>query len=465
MRVAMFVYNRCTTDARVLREAKTLAGAGHDVKVVAVLDQETSAEERRDGFRIQRIDRNPIHYRLLKRMRLLTRFTRRRARRGAAYLSPRLSDLETGRASWLLAPLAVVRWAAKRLAATAFRALAGLEETARRMLLWPHKPLMFFDYYRRAYQLVKQDPPDALHAHDLNTLPVAAALAWRFRARLTYDAHELYPDISTLSKRESAVWRFIEARLAPRSTDVITVCESISDELERRYRLPPPVVLLNCPDSDGGTPLDRTLLRTHLGLPEDEPVILYQGGFSPYRGLPTIVRAAHHIERGTVVLMGWGRIEEDLRELIGREGLSSRVLLTGPVPSNEVVAYAAGATVGLIPYEPVGLNNTYTTPNKLFDYMAAGLPVAASRLPELVRFVEGEGMGLTFAPGDSTALAAAVNELLRDGDSYHAMRVRAEEASTRFTWSRESRKLIDLYGGSGEKAQPARHMTQSFGKK
>jgi glycosyltransferase involved in cell wall biosynthesis len=325
----------------------------------------------------------------------------------------------------------------------------------RSLLLAPHKPLMFFDYYSRAYRLVRADPPDALHAHDLNTLPVAAALARRLGVPLTYDSHELYPDMSTLSRREAATWRFLERRLAKRADHVVTVCDSIALELARRYDVPRPIVLLNCPvryqasaeeRANGGGEVE--MLRAKLGLDGGaEPLILYQGGFSPHRGLHTLVRSAHRLEQGTIALMGWGRLEEELRALIGREGLEERVTIVGPVPQGEVVAYAAGATIGVIPYEPVGLNNTYTTPNKLFDYMAAGLPVAASRLPELTRFVEQGGMGLTFAPGDPASLSKAINEILADPDRYEQMRERARESSQRYAWEHESPKLLALYDG------------------
>jgi hypothetical protein len=76
MRVCMFVYNNCARDMRVLKEAWSLLDAGHEVRIVAVLDATTPVEEVRGGVRILRIDRNPIHYRLLKRVRQLRRLGR-----------------------------------------------------------------------------------------------------------------------------------------------------------------------------------------------------------------------------------------------------------------------------------------------------------------------------------------------------------------------------------------------------
>ena len=439
----MFVYNRCTSDARVLKEARTLTEAGHRVRIVAVLDKTTAPVEQRDGFRIVRIDRRPLHYRLLRVLRI-----------GAGVAQRRLGAGEPDGAARRGGPLAV-----------ALAPLALLAAAARRLLLAPHKPLMFIDYYWRAYRLVRADPPDALHSHDLNTLPVAVALARRLRLPLTYDAHELYPEISTLSAREAAAWRRIERHLAPRADHVLTVCDSIAAELEERYGLARrPAVLLNCPPARNGAapepgpfaaaepgPLGVYTATKGPGAGGSEPVVLYQGGFAPHRGLETLVRAAHGLERGTIVLMGWGALERELRALITREGLGERVRIAPPVPPGEVVAAAAGASVGVIPYEPVGLNNTYTTPNKLFDYMAAGLPVAASRLPELVRFVEQDEIGLTFTPGDPAALAAALNEILADPARYERMRNRAREAASRYTWERQSEKLLALYQGGRER--------------
>lgn len=438
MRIDMFVYNRCTTDPRVLKEARTLTDAGHRVRIVAVLDATTTPREERDGFQIVRIDRDPIHYRLLRASREAGLLWRRPMRAMAQEDSTARAVVVAAAPLVLLARGLRLLW---RIWVTASR---PFKRATRRLLLIPHKPLMFFDYYQRAYRVVRADPPEALHAHDLNTLPVAAALAKRLRLPLTYDAHELYPEISTLSQREAATWRWLEQRLAKRADHTLTVCDSIARELEQRYRIPRPTVVLNCPAGNGK---ERPAPQP-AALGQEEPVVLYQGGFAPNRGLRTLVLSAHGLERGTIVLMGWGRLEDELRELIASERLGDRVRIVDPVPPDEVIAAATKASVGVIPYEPIGLNNTLCCPNKLFDYLAAGLPVAASRLPELSRIVEQGELGRTFTPGEPAALCMVLNEILEDPERYNKMRQRAREAATRYTWEQESKKLLTLYDGS-----------------
>ena len=92
------------------------------------------------------------------------------------------------------------------------------------------------------------------------------------------------------------------------------------------------------------------------------------------------------------------------------------------------------------------MNNYYTTPNKLFEYMAAGLPIAGSRFPELCRFLDGLDIGRTFDPEDPYELAFTVNTMLDDDELRAGMRARALVAASRYVWEVESQKLVDVYG-------------------
>lgn len=347
----------------------------------------------------------------------------------------------------------------RRLRGTAVpRSLAPLSRIPRRTLMRFHKPFMFTDFYWRSFRLIAQAPADVYHAHDLNTLPVAALLARVTRGRLVYDSHELYTEISTLSPRERAVWRVVERLLIRRADRVITVCESIADELARRYGIEKPTIVLNCPSArqqlePSG---DANILRARAGLASGaEPIVLYQGGFAPNRGLETLIEAMVHVERGVLVMMGWGRLEVGLRHLIRERGLAERVVITGPVPQHALLGYTRGADIGVIPYRAVGLNNYYTTPNKLFEYMGAGIPIACSRFPELVRFVEGLGIGATFDPEDPYDMAATLNRLLADPARLREMRAKVLATGKRFTWEAESVKLLAAYATTST-ARPSR---------
>jgi len=465
----MFVYNNCRADVRVLKEAAVLREAGHEVRIVAILDATTEPHETKDGIRVDRIDRNPPHYTLLRvsrrgrrairlsRARLL-RATRGRLRRIARRRARLTRRLERRYRRFTRRPAAAAPTAAAPAAARGPAAEQVVEVTRldtptaqrqrpllERALLVMHRPLMFMDFYLRALQLCRREPSDVYHAHDLNTLPVAVAASRATGGRLIYDAHELYTEISTLSARERFVWRQLERLLIRRADARLSVCDSIADELASRYGVPKPRVLLNCPERTPAVALRPHALRQAAGIDGGTPLVLYQGGFAPHRGLEQLVLAAEHMNGATLVLMGWGRIEDDLRRLVAGRRLDDRVRILPPVSQQDLLSFTAGADVGVIPYQAVGLNNFYTTPNKLFEYMAAGVPIAASRFPELIRFVEGLEIGSTFDERDPLDIARTISALLADDGAREAMRQRALDAAERFSWEREREKLVDLY--------------------
>jgi glycosyltransferase involved in cell wall biosynthesis len=447
----MLVYNNCVRDPRVDKEARSLARRGYEVTVIALEDATTPAQERRDGFEIERVLRNPPHYRILRggrRARRKARRTRGRVLRVGRRLRSVGGRLVSGRPA--AASAAVFAPSRPSAAAAPLAPQAGTTASgvAYRALMVLHKPLLYADFYMRAFRLARHGRYDIVHAHDLNTMPAAWAIARRTGARLVFDAHELYAEVSTLSHRERRVWRVIERTLIGRADAVITVCTSIADELVRRYAVAPPAIVLNCPVAEDAQSAPGAL-ATAAGLEQHVPIVLYQGGFSAHRGLPDLVRAAADVPGATFVLMGWGTMEPVLRELIEELGIGDRVRIVAPVPPSELLKHTAGATVGVIPYVPHGLNNRYTTPNKLFEYINAGVPVLGSHLPELERFILGYDVGRTFRPGDAADLAAQLNLMLGDQPALERQRQAASRARAELTWESQEKTLFAVYDRLG----------------
>jgi len=540
LKVCMFVYNNCKHDARVLKEAKTLAQAGYDVRIIAVLDKMTKPYEERDGFRIIRIERDPLHYRILRRIRdlrilaPLKRMVRAGLGRALApvrfLLSPirlimtwikgsvstlrsvmfhvasRLGDLhrllcalqeginekgvkaygqETFRHSltsflfrsailamgilywgvrrpirflWYRLLKRALYWGARRPARfvrkgfyrlaqrTIRKARSFFLELLKSFLMLFHKPLSYWDYYVRGLAVLEREQADIYHAHDLNTLPLAFMAQRRFGGKIIYDSHELYTETSSISRLERRISRIMEKYLIRRAHAVITVNESIANELAQRYKVDKPLVVMNCPPrrlSDGKE--QSNCIQQALGLNEDTPIILYQGGFSPNRGLENLVLSTRFFAKGVLVLMGWGKLESRLRGLAEDLYLTDRVYFLDPVPQEVLLEYSASAHVGVIPYQYVGLNNYYTTPNKLFEYIASGLPVVGSNFPELKRIIEGYELGKTFNPDDPKEIANAINYVLSDETRYKEMKKNALKAAKIFNWENESKKLLEIY--------------------
>jgi glycosyltransferase involved in cell wall biosynthesis len=237
----------------------------------------------------------------------------------------------------------------------------------------------------------------------------------------------------------------MERHLISECDAVITVSNSIAAELRSRYgTLQTPVILMNCPEVSNDISPSTSFHRL-LGLSDDEPILLYQGGYIKGRGLLTLIRAIEHIPKGHLVLMGWGKMEPELRALAASLGLlDRRVFFVSPVPQDELLRWTSTASVGVIPTQRVSLNNWYTLPNKLFEYIAAGLPVAASNFPEIRRVIEDYQVGCTFNPEDPEDIARAVQDVLVP-HRFALFKKNTREAAKVFNWGVEETKLLELY--------------------
>lgn len=380
-------------DRRILQEARALAAAGHEVSVLARAEGTADGEETVDGVRVGRVavlGRDPRFRRLY-----------------------RVAGLARGSA-----------------AAAAWGVLTGRQT-----------------YAVRALPLAIAQPADVYHAHDLNTLEVAARAASAVGAGLVYDAHELFAEIANpwIRVRRGA-WRRLERRLLPRVDAALTVNDLIARELARRNGVAPPEVVLNCPErpADFDPAQYRGLLQRRLGLADDHPVVLFHGWLARHRGLEDLVRCAPLLPDGSVVLLGAGSYRPRLERLAARHG-RGRVRFLDPVPQRELLAHCASAAAGVIPYRAVDLNHVYSSPNKLFDLIAARVPIVANDLPYLRRVVGGEGLGVVARLDGPEAYARAVAAILEQAGDGSELRRNLSAAAARYTWEREKEKLLAIY--------------------
>src|SRR5699024_5676774 len=156
-------------------------------------------------------------------------------------------------------------------------------------------------------------------------------------------------------------------------------------------------------------------LHREAGLEADQRVLLFQGGYSPHRGIPALLEASRQLdERWTLVFMGWGKLEEEIRfhseDLGGRPPGRPGVGMVARPPHDELLSGTVGAILGTIPYENAGLNHLYCSPNKLWDYQGAGGPILASDVPEMKKKIDEYGIGVAVDRGlDPQIIAGTVN--------------------------------------------------------
>lgn len=418
----MCVRNAVIHDARVRREARALADAGFTVTVVGALRGDAPPREERDGYTIVRVLPRSVLLSLVTKLtlaprvidRILKRIVRRlRMLAGAPHDLIVERTMFSGPLEKLRRTLDPLRLA---LQAHAFQVVAG-----------------------RAMAALQ---PAVYHCHDFNTLWAARVARRIHPAPFVYDSHEIYlhQSLPRFTRRRKILVRVVEGFMITRAAAVVAANASYGAHLAAFYDIPMPTVVRNIPDDLSA---ERTLVQ-----PDAPPTLLYVGGIVRGRGIAQSIRALREIDGARLVCIGpvvREAYREEYEELARSLGLADRVSFEPPVPPHEVVETAARATVGLCLIEDVSLSYRLSLPNKLFECMHAGVPVVGSDFPEIGGLIERYGFGLTCDPADPSAIARAVNQILRNPTLAAEMRERALAAARENTWDAEADVLRDLY--------------------
>jgi glycosyltransferase involved in cell wall biosynthesis len=291
---------------------------------------------------------------------------------------------------------------------------------------------------------------DVYHAHDVKGLPACYIAARLRRKPLVFDSHEIPLDDPNITRwpRLSALAVLALTRMMPRCTKVITASPLYAREIRNQFHYPEVTSVLNVPTYRAIPPSDR--LRQHLGLAPDVRIALYQGNIQANRSLDQLVHAAPYLDPGIVIVMMGRAVEEtriQLEELIAAKGVADRVKMIPAVPYAELLDWTTSADVGLTIFQPGYTRSIrYCLPNKLFEYLMAGLPVLSSQLDAIAEVLQTSGAGQilpSLAPSD---IAASINEMLADRTALAQMRENALKiVQKEFHWEKEKQKLIQVY--------------------
>jgi glycosyltransferase involved in cell wall biosynthesis len=293
----------------------------------------------------------------------------------------------------------------------------------------------------------RAERPDAVHANDMATLIPGYVAARLSGARLVYDTHEYAVGVPY----RKAVWAWLAAtieRLLIRRCDaVITVSDGIAERLQERYGLQErPTVVRNVPDLP--PPAEAPDLREQMGI-GSAPLVLHQGAVAEGRGGGNLVRAVAQTDSAHLLFLGAdGAFAEGLRELGRDAGLDGRLHFYPPVPLAQLLSFTTQADVGVSLLEDTCENHRLALPNKLFEYLAADLPVVVSDLPEMRRLVTERGVGWVTNSGDPADIARVLDDALGSRDDA-ALHERVRAAAAELNWPHERARLTDLYAKLG----------------
>lgn len=320
--------------------------------------------------------------------------------------------------------------------------------TRRMRLLFNKGPLFYAEYNLRLFFLLLFARCTLFFSNDLDTL-LPNFLAARLReGKLVYDTHEFYTEVPELLGRPRVrrAWLAIERWIFPKLKTVITVNQSIADAYRGRYGKQLHVVR-NIPMPRELGPLPP---REALALPRNKRILVLQGaGINVQRGAEEAVLAMRALPGCLLLIIGGGDAWPVLEGLVHEHGLGERVRLLGKLPYGRMMDYTRNADLGLSLDKDTNLNYRFSLPNKLFDYLHAGIPVLATDLPEVAAIVRRYDCGVLVPQAAPDLLSDAVAGLFNDPARYARMRRNATFAARELDGAQEAAKLRQILENLG----------------
>jgi glycosyltransferase involved in cell wall biosynthesis len=249
---------------------------------------------------------------------------------------------------------------------------------------------------------------------------------------LLYEAHEVFAEVAPPDKRERLAR--IEESVLRRAAALVAVTHGVADDLKKRYRLDRDIHVL--PDAVSW-PAQIPEKPWH----EAGRHVVYAGSFFPWKGAQDLVAAAEWLPGCRIELIGGS--PERIREYQGQvPAHGAEVVFSGHLRHTETLKALSEACIAVLPNraEP---NSLWSSPLKLFEYMAAGCAVVAADLPS-VREVLAEDEAVWAAPGDPRALAVGIRRLVDNPEQARRLGEGLRERAKRYTWEARARQLVAI---------------------
>lgn len=312
---------------------------------------------------------------------------------------------------------------------------------AKRMKLFFEKGVPFYaEFQLRLLPNILFRKADLLFSNDLDTLLPNFIVSNLKKVPLLYDSHEYFTGVPELQNHplKKGIWKMLERLLIPRLKYMFTVNNSIAtlyhDEFGVKVQ-----TLRNCPVTRNITSVKT---RKELGIPEDLNIILLQGaGINVERGAEEAIEAMRYINNALLIIIGGGDALEDLKKLPKQYSVDTKVRFIPKLPFEELIQYTMLADIGLTLDKGNNINYKNSLPNKLFDYIHAGVPILASSLPEVKKIIEEYNVGTIVDSHEPLKIAEKINSMLNDKDKLAFWKNNCLKAKESLCWEKEKKVL------------------------
>jgi glycosyltransferase involved in cell wall biosynthesis len=301
-------------------------------------------------------------------------------------------------------------------------------------------------FFRRAAEVVANLGADALYVRNLKL--ASYLLARCDMPPLFFETHEIFAQ-SFVESHDLARWsqrrklrtlEALEARVYREVQGLISITATLRDDIHQRFGAVAPGYVA----PDGVDMALATASFRSAGIKKGAPVFLYLGSLHSWKGVPILIKAMREVSRGRLCIAGGpsARVAE-LADLCRALGVEDRVELLGSVPPLSRFELISAADICLLPSSASSIGARYTSPLKLFEYLAMGKAVIAADLPAL-REVLRNGENARLVPvDDPSAMAAAMNELAGNPVLAKTLGDAAALSAPQYSWHSRARELLE----------------------
>ena len=316
-------------------------------------------------------------------------------------------------------------------------------KTKRFRLIFKRGAFFYFEYNFRLLLFLLFHRFNIIVANDLDTLP-ACFIASRLKCKkLVYDSHEYYTEVPELVHRKfpKMVWMFIEKLFVPHIKLAYTVSGAIADTYSQLYGINFSVIR--------NVPYCIDNISKNSSSENNEKIILYQGSLNIGRGLEQLIDAMEFIKDAKLKIIGDGDIKHQLIDRVNNKNLGHKVEIINRIPFDELIQETSKADLGIALEENLSLNYYFALPNKLFDYIQAGVPVLVSPFPEMQKIVRKYDVGTVYEHKSPDSLANKINEIFELKNRYQKWKSNTQKAALDLCWENEQKQLIEIYSKAG----------------
>ena len=306
------------------------------------------------------------------------------------------------------------------------------------MWFW-HGPLFYAELnIRLFFRILFCRRYDLVVAIDLDTLPGCTMATGLRHEMLLFDSHEYFPGVPEIANKPVVrwVWNRLQDLFVPFADVCVTVCQSLADIFRQKYGKNF-LVVRNVPLAER-----RCQSSSSDEQPSPRPfTILYQGAVNVGRGVEETIRALPSLPDCHFLVVGDGDVMSSVRQLAADCGVADRVEFAGRRPFNELGGFMARADVGIVFMQNLCPNYYYSLPNRIFDFIQAGLPILGVDFPEIARIVRGNDVGICISDPSPDNVRDAVMQIRNNPAMVQRWKDNMARMADSLTWENEVAEL------------------------